>query len=138
MLLGLFLYPVFMTEAMPTRHAGDRSFQRDLNRKSVQHVVKHGVVTPQDNGMLKHVGRHRDDIDHEYTVITTPQKQIVTAWKNHSPYERVLSAQRADATKSGEAKASADTSRRRQKEALERKRAKSAASSNKQPKGKKP
>lgn len=123
-------------EAEPTRHAGDRSFQRDMNWEAVQHVVKHGAQTLQDNGHIKHVGYHNSDTDHEYTVVTTPHpKKIVTVFKNYKPLEKLLSERqqrdKADAAARGAEQQKANNSARAQKLQKQKKRLRSAKANNK-------
>jgi hypothetical protein len=123
-------------EAMPLAHAGDRSFERDMNWAAVQHVVKHGAQTQQDNGNIKHVGYHKSDTDHEYTVVTTPHpKHIVTVFKNYKPLEKLLSErqqrEKAEASARGAEKERANTTARRQALQREKKRLRSAKNNNK-------
>jgi hypothetical protein len=123
-------------EAMPTKHAGDRSFERDMSWPAVQHVIKHGAQTQQDDGTIKHVGYHKSDTDHEYTVVTTPHpKEIVTVFKNYQPLEKLLSerqqANKAEASAKGAEKERANTSARRQALQREKKRLRSAKNNNK-------
>lgn len=112
-----------------SRHGGDRSFQRDVDWETAKHVVRFGTPTPQDNGMVKHVGRHPKDPDHLVTVVTTPHpKRIVTVWKEHSPIERLVSQQRQQEAQERQRKT---TSKARQKEQLEKKRARTPKPKNK-------
>lgn len=123
-------------EAMPLAHAGDRSFERDMSWPAVQHVIKHGQQTLQDNGNIKHVGYHKSDTDHEYTVVTTPHpKDIVTVFKNYQPLEKLLSerqqANKDEASARGVEQEKTNTSARRQKLQLKKKRLRSAKNNNK-------
>jgi hypothetical protein len=112
-----------------SRHGGDRSFQRDVDWETAKHVVRYGVPTPQENGNIKHVGRHPKNPDHLVTVITTPHpKRIVTVFKEHSPIAKIESEQRKQ---QGEEKAKADLSRKRQAEQLAKKRARTPKPKNK-------
>jgi len=123
-------------EAMPTKHAGDRSFERDMSWDAVQHVIKHGAQTLQDDGTIRHVGYHKSDTDHEYTVVTTPHpKEIVTVFKNYKPLEKLLSERQQrdkdDAAARGAEQQRVNNSARAQKLQKQKKRLRSAKANNK-------
>lgn len=102
-------------------------------------TVEKGRSTIQDNGNILHERRDPNNIDHVIKVITTPHpKKIVTVIRDKSrPFEAEQAKAKADKAKAGEAKAKADTSAARRAEQKAKKQARSAAASNKQPKGKK-
>lgn len=112
-----------------SRHGGDRSFERDITWEAVKHVVRAGIPTPQENGNIKHVGRHPSIPDHTITVVTTPHpKRIVTVFKTHSPVAKLISEQRA---KEGAERERANKSKARQAEQLAKKRARTPKPKNK-------
>ena len=120
-------------------HAGDRSFQRDVDYRLAKTTVEKGRSTIQDNGNILHERRDPDNIDHVIKVITTPHpKKIITVIRDKSrPFAEEQAKAKEDKAAKGQAKAKADTSAARRAEQKAKKQARSAAASNKQPKGKK-
>lgn len=134
------MYPFPMSLPLSASgHAGDRSFQRNVDYRLAMHVVKHGGSTVQDNGNILHEARDPNNEDHVIKVITTPHpKKIITVIRDTSrPFAESQAKAKADKVKAGEAKAKADTSAARKAAQKAKKQARSAAASNKQPKGKK-
>lgn len=132
MLLGLFLYPLPMSFD-PSRHAGDRSFERDISGPLAQKVINEGAQSIQDNGHIMHQMRDPDNIDHIIKVVTTPHpKKIVTVIRDTSkPYQESVLSQQQHVKAQAEAKASSDKSKANRKAQLEKKRLRSAAANNK-------
>ena len=120
-------------------HAGDRSFERDVDYRLASNVVKSGRQTTQENGNILHEDRDPDNIDHVIKVITTPHpKKIITVIRDKTrPFAEEQARAKADKAAKGEAKAKEDTTAARKAAQKARKQARSAAASNKQPKGKK-
>jgi len=131
-LLGLFLYPLPMSFD-PSRHAGDRSFERDISGPLAQKVINEGAQSIQDNGHIMHQMRDPDNIDHIIKVVTTPHpKKIVTVIRDTSkPYQESVLSQQQHVKAQAEAKASSDKSKANRKAQLEKKRLRSAAANNK-------
>jgi deoxyribodipyrimidine photolyase len=120
-------------------HAGDRSFERDVDYRLASKVVKEGRQTVQKNGNILHEDRDPDNIDHVIKVITTPHpKKIVTVIRDKTrPFAEEQARAKAEKTAQGEKKVKEDTTASRKAAQKARKQARSAAASNKQPKGKK-
>jgi len=120
-------------------HAGDRSFERDVNYRLASNVVKSGRQTIQENGNILHEDRDSDNIDHVIKVITTPHpKKIITVIRDKTrPFAEEQAKAKADKAAKGEAKAKADTTASRKAAQKARKQERSAKASNKQPRGKK-
>ena len=77
MLSGVFLYHFEMDAS---RHAGDRSFERDVTWEHVKLALASGRVTKAENGNLVHDVRDPDNVEHVIRVVTSPdRKKIVTA-----------------------------------------------------------
>jgi hypothetical protein len=108
----------------PSYHAGDRSFQRNIDYRLATHVVKHGGQTIQDNGNILHEARDPDNPDHVIKVVTTPHpKKIVTVIRDTSrPFKDVQLAKQKDKEKKTEEVQSANRSKRNQKAQLAKKR----------------
>lgn len=108
----------------PSHHAGDRSFQRNIDYRLAMHVVKHGGQTVQDNGNILHEARDPDNQDHVIKVITTPHpKKIVTVIRDTSrPFSQVQLAKQKEKEKKSAEVESANKSRRNQKAQLAKKR----------------
>jgi hypothetical protein len=85
-----------MTSAMPSRHAGDRSFQRDVNWEHVKLAMTSGRVTQGDNGNYIHEVRHPDNPEHVIKVVTSPdRKKIVSVMIKQNQGNPALSMQQA-------------------------------------------
>lgn len=121
----------------PTGHAGDRSFQRNIDAPLANHVIRTGRQTLQPNGHILHEARDPNNIDHIIQVVTTPHpKKIITVIrKTDKPFSEEQAYANAKAEAEAKARARANTSAARQAEQKAKKRARSAAASNKQPKG---
>jgi hypothetical protein len=79
-LLGVFLYSFDMADLGASRHAGDRSFQRDVTWQHVKLALTSGRVTKGENGNLVHDVRDPDNAEHVIRVVTSPdRKNIITA-----------------------------------------------------------
>jgi len=117
----------------PSRHAGDRSFERDISGPLAQKVINEGAQSIQDNGHIMHQMRDPDNIDHIIKVVTTPHpKKIVTVIRDTSkPYQESVLSQQQHVKAQAEAKASSDKSKANRKAQLEKKRLRSAAANNK-------
>lgn len=120
-------------------HAGDRSFERDVDYRLASKVVKEGRQTTQENGNILHEDRDPDNIDHVIKVITTPHpKKIVTVIRDKTrPFAEEQAKAKAEKAARGEKKVKEDTTSARKAAQKAKKQARSAAASNKQPKGKK-
>lgn len=117
----------------PSRHAGDRSFERNIDATLANHVIRTGGQTVQENGNILHVARDPNNIDHVIKVITTPHpKKIVTVIRDTS---RPFSEEQASAKEEVKAKAEAaervNRSKRNRKAQLEKKRARTPKPKNK-------
>jgi hypothetical protein len=117
----------------PSRHAGDRSFERDISGPLAQKVINEGAQSIQDNGHIMHQMRDPDNIDHIIKVVTTPHpKKIVTVIRDTSkPYRESVLSQQQHVKAQAEAKSNSDKSKANRKAQLEKKRLRSAAANNK-------
>lgn len=86
-----------------------------------------GTKTTLPNGDIKHVSRHPSSPDHEITVISRG-KQVMKATVAHKPMAEIT---RQKKQAEGQAKAKADKSKAAKAAQLAKKRARSAAASNK-------
>jgi hypothetical protein len=125
-----------------TQHAGLRSHQRDFGWNAFKEVATNGQSYPHPEGdhKLMTEARDPDNLDTIWKVSTdnNPVTKLLTVMKDTSrPFKDVQAKAKADKVAKGEAKAKADTSAARKAEQKARKQARSAAASNKQPKGKK-
>lgn len=120
-------------------HAGDRSFERDVDYRLASKVVKEGRQTVQKNGNILHEQRDDDNIDHVIKVITTPHpKKIITVIRDKTrPFAEEQAKAKAEKAAKGEEKVKEDTTASRKAAQKAKKQARSAKASNKQPKGKK-
>ena len=120
-------------------HAGDRSFERDVNYRLASNVVKSGRQTIQENGNILHEDRDPDNIDHVIKVITTPHpKKIITVIRDKTrPFAEEQAKAKADKLEAGTDKLRVDTTASRKAAQKARKQERSAKASNKQPRGKK-
>lgn len=132
MLLGLYLYSLPMSFD-PSRHAGDRSFERDISGPLAQKTINEGAQTLQPNGHIMHQMRDPNNIDHIIKVVTTPHpKKIVTVIRDTSkPYKESVLSQQQQTQAQAEAKRSQDKSKANRKAQLEKKRLRSAAANSK-------
>ena len=122
-----------------SKHAGDRSFERNVDWKLANHVIRTGGQTEQEDGSILHVARDPNNLDHRIKVVTTPHpKKIITVIRDTSvPFAEEQAQGKAEVKATAEAKTKADTSAARQAAQRAKKKARSAAASNKQPNGKK-
>ena len=104
-------------------HAGDRSFERDVDYRLASNVVKTGRQTLQENGNILHEDRDPNNIDHVIKVVTTPHpKKIVTVIRDKTrPFAEEQARAKADKAAEGAAKASKDKSKANRKAQLEKK-----------------
>lgn len=107
----------------PSRHAGDRSFERNIDHKLATHVIRTGAQSIQPNGHILHEARDPNNIDHVIKVVTTPHpKKIVTVIRDTSrPFASVIAGRKETAKAQGEAKAKVDRTNRRKQEQKEKK-----------------
>lgn len=74
------MYSFDMADLGASRHAGDRSFQRDVTWQHVKLALTSGRVTKGENGNLVHDVRDPDNAEHVIRVVTSPdRKNIITA-----------------------------------------------------------
>lgn len=121
----------------PSRHAGDRSFERDIDATLANHVIRTGGQTIQPNGHIMHIARDPNNIDHIIKVVTTPHpKKIVTVIRDTSrPFAEEQAEAKAEGTARGEAKEKVNRLKRNQKNQLAKKRARTPKPKNKPDKG---
>lgn len=106
---------------MPSRHAGDRSFQRNVHWNHVKLALTSGRVTQGDNGNLVHEVRHPDNPEHVIKVVTSPdRKKVVSVMVKENQGNPALSAQQAKETANAE-RIRKQTSAQRQAEQLAKK-----------------
>jgi len=80
----------------PSRHAGQRSFQRNVTWAHVKHALANGRVTKAENGNLIHDARDPENPEHVIRVVTSPdRKTIVTAIRRENMGNPAQSAQQA-------------------------------------------
>lgn len=117
----------------PSRHAGDRSFERNITGPLAQKVISQGVQSLQPNGHIMHQMRDPDNIDHIIKVVTTPHpKHIVTVIRDTSkPYRETVLSQQQHTQAEASAKASKDKSKSNRKAQLEKKRLRTPPPKNK-------
>jgi predicted lipoprotein len=117
----------------PSRHAGDRSFERNIDATLVNHVIRTGGQTVQPNGHILHIARDPNNIDHRIKVITTPHpKKIVTVIRDTSlPFAEEQASAKADVKAEADAKARVNKSKANRKAQLEKKRARTPKPKNK-------
>jgi hypothetical protein len=117
----------------PSRHAGERSFERNIDAPLANHVIRTGSQTLQPNGHILHQARDPNNIDHIIQVVTTPHpKKIVTVIrKTDKPFSEEQALAKAKAKEEGEAKARANRSAANRKAQLEKKRARTPKPKNK-------
>lgn len=110
-----------------------------MDYRLAMHVIKHGGSTIQKNGNILHEDRDPNNEDHVIKVITTPHpKKIITVIRDTSrPFAESQAKAKEDKAKIATEKTAADTSAARKAAQKAKKQARSAAASNKQPKGKK-
>lgn len=125
-----------------TMHAGLRSHERDFTWDAFKHVATNGISKPHPEGDHKLLTEARDpqnpDVYWKVATDNNPVSKVLTVMKDTSrPFAAVQAKAKADKLQAGQAKAKADTSAARRAEQKAKKQARSAASSNKQPKGKK-
>ena len=114
-------------------HAGDRSFERDVDYRLASNVVKTGRQTLQENGNILHEDRDPNNIDHVIKVITTPHpKKIVTVIRDKTrPFAEEQARAKADKAAEGAAKAKIDKTKAARKAQLEKKRLRTPPPKNK-------
>ena len=111
-----------MSSAMPSRHAGDRSFQRNVTWEHVKLALTSGRVTQGENGNLIHEVRHPDNPEHVVKVVTSPdRKKVVSVMVKENQGNPALSAQQAKEKANAE-RLRQQTSAQRQAEQLAKKR----------------
>ncbi len=121
MLSGLFLYHFGMAEIGASRHAGDRSFERNVTWEHVKLALTSGRVTKAENGNLVHDVRDPDNAEHVIRVVTSPdRKKIVTAIRRQNMGNPSLSAEQAKQREQAQ-KVKAQTSAQRQAAQLAKK-----------------
>ena len=107
---------------MPSRHAGDRSFQRNVTWEHVKLALTSGRVTQGENGNLIHEVRHPDNPEHVVKVVTSAdRKKIVSVMVKENQGNPALSAQQAKEKANAE-RLRQQTSAQRQAEQLAKKR----------------
>ena len=107
---------------MPSRHAGDRSFQRNVTWEHVKLALTSGRVTQGENGNLIHEVRHPDNPEHVVKVVTSAdRKKVVSVMIKENQGNPALSAQQAKEKANAE-KLRQQTSAQRQAEQLAKKR----------------
>jgi hypothetical protein len=120
-LSGLFLYHFGMADLGASRHAGGRSFQRNVTWEHVKLALTSGRVTKGENGNLVHDVRDPDNAEHVIRVVTSPdRKTIVTAIRRENMGNPAQSAEQAKQREQAQ-KAKAQTSAQRQAEQLAKK-----------------
>lgn len=103
-------------------HAGDRSFQRDVNWTHVKLALTSGRVTQGENGNLVHQVRHPDNPEHVIKVVTSPdRKSLVSVMIQKNQGNPALSAEQKKLQEQ-EVKERARTSAQRQADQLAKKR----------------
>jgi predicted RNA-binding protein with RPS1 domain len=111
-----------MSSAMPSRHAGDRSFQRNVTWEHVKLALTSGRVTQGENGNLIHEVRHPDNPEHVVKVVTSAdRKKVVSVMIKENQGNPALSIQQAKEKANAE-KVRQQTSAQRQAEQLAKKR----------------
>ena len=128
------MYPCSMTLAFSTTaHAGDRSFERNIDATLAKHVIDHGSQTLQPNGLIMHIARDPKNIDHVIKVVTTPHpKTLVTAIRDTShPYQESVLSQTQHAKEEADAKEKVNRSRANKKAQLKKKRERTPPPNNK-------
>lgn len=107
----------------PSRHAGDRSFERNIDATLVNHVIRTGGQTVQPNGNILHMARDPNNIDHRIKVVTTPHpKKVVTVIRDTSvPFSEEQAKAKEEAQGKALAKEKADKTIRNKKAQLEKK-----------------
>ena len=111
-----------MADLGASRHAGARSFQRDVTWQHVQLALKAGRVTKGENGNIVHDVRDPDNAEHVIRVVTSPdRKKIITAIRRENMGNPALSAEQAKQRETAE-KQRAQTSAQRQAAQLAKKR----------------
>ena len=118
-----------------TLHASDRSWERDIPWETVKHVANNGISSPSKDRPDRMVTEARDpnNIDHHIKVVTdNPPTRFVTVIRDTSrPFKDTLLARQTAEAREHEAKAKKATSKARQKEQLEKKRARTPKPKNK-------
>jgi hypothetical protein len=110
-----------MADLGASRHAGGRSFQRDVTWNHVKLALTSGRVTKGENGNLIHDVRDPDKPEHVIRVVTSPdRKTIVTAIRRENMGNPALSAEQAKQREQAQ-KVKAQTSAQRQAEQLAKK-----------------
>lgn len=101
-----------------SQHAGDRSFERNIDHTLVNHVIRTGGQTIQNNGNILHVARDPNNIDHIIKVITTPHpKKIITVIRDTSrPFAQEQAVAKENTQKKETARIAAATTKRKQAE----------------------
>ena len=122
MLVGVFLYSFDMADLGASRHAGGRSFQRNVTWEHVKLALTSGRVTKGENGNLVHDVRDPDNAEHVIRVVTSPdRKTIVTAIRRENMGNPSLSLEQAKQRETA-AKQRQQTSAQRQAAQLAKKR----------------
>ncbi len=110
-----------MADLGASRHAGDRSFQRDVTWQHVKLALTSGRVTKGENGNLVHDVRDPDNAEHVIRVVTSPDRtKIITAIRRENMGNPAQSAEQAKLRETA-AKQRAQTSAQRQAERLAKK-----------------
>ena len=104
-----------------SRHAGDRSFERNVTWEHVKLALSSGRVTKADNGNLVHDVRDPDNVEHVIRVVTSPdRKKIVTAIRRQNMGNPAQSLEQSKLRETA-AKQRQQTSAQRQAEQLAKK-----------------
>ena len=116
------MYSFDMADLGASRHAGDRSFQRDVTWQHVKLALTSGRVTKGENGNLVHDVRDPDNAEHVIRVVTSPdRKNIITAIRRENMGNPAQSLEQAKQRETA-AKQRQQTSAQRQAEQLAKKR----------------
>ncbi len=121
MLSGLFLYYFGMADIGASRHAGERSFERNVTWNHVKLALTSGRVTKAPNGNLVHDVRDPDNAEHVIRVVTSPdRKKIVTAIRRENMGNPAQSVEQAKQREQAQ-KVKEQTTAQRQAEQLAKK-----------------
>jgi hypothetical protein len=114
-------------------HAGDRSFERDVDYRLAKDTVEKGSSKLQKGGLILHERRDPNNIDHVIKVVTTPHpKKIITVIRDTTrPFAEEKALAKAKAGEEGVVKSSKDKSKANRKAQLEKKRARTPKPKNK-------
>ena len=116
------MYPFAMADLGASRHAGERSFQRNVTWEHVKLALSSGRVTKGENGNLVHDIRDPHNVEHVIRVATSPDGQkIITAVRRENMGNPALSAEQAKQRETAE-KQRQQTSAQRQAAQLAKKR----------------